>query len=202
MKIDVVLWTDRYQFAKFQGASWIKLFHHKVYQTSDFFDKTTDIFQYINSPNKYSIIGEYQNISRYDSTKYEFLLYYTDFPGFNRWSQTYSPSEDPDIKGNKEAIGYQKISISWTNNYWGGLVSSSHECTAFDGSVGIDLVYYAIGYKKSCGNYGISTLPSYDPDAHEVFLWMRVKDFYVRQITCHHSRLGFLKYSFVYLLLK
>ena len=120
----------------------------------------------------------------------------------NRWSQTKFPTEENDAIGRPKAIGYQNISISWTDNYWGGLVGSNHTCSLIDGSVGSGLVYYSIGYKKECENYGTTTIPSYGPSVHEFYWWMRVKDFYVKQYTCHCRTSISFKYSLIFLLLK
>ena len=203
MKLEnIPVWTDKYEFAKFQGASWIKLFYHKVNQPDDFFEEATDALKYTNTQNKYSIIGEYDSIHRYDETKYEFLLYYPELSGFNRWSQTNFPTEENDSSEKVTAEGHQNISISWTDNFWGGLVGSNNQCTLFEGSIGSGLVYYSIAFKKECGEYGVSTMPSYRSSVHEVYWWMRVKDFYVRQKTCHYRTTLSIKYFFISLLFK
>ena len=196
------IWNEKYEFAKFENAFWIKLFHHKVHSQEDFFDDPTDILQYINKPNQYSIISEYKSIARYNQSNYEFLLYYPEFSGYNRWSQKLFPTEEEDEIGKETAEGYENISISWTDNHWGGLVTSYQECTQLEGSIGSNDVYYSLGFKKKCGNYQNDVIPAYELSAHEVYLWMRVKAFYFRGIcslsgtSTIHIQLYFITFLF------
>ena len=177
----------KYEYIEFDNAKWLKIFHHKVSDSNDFY---TDINSYLssNSPNVFSILGDYAFYPRYNLSNYEFLLYYPEHEGYNRWLQSNFPLEEEDTWGKTQADGFINISCDWNYNLWGGLVKTDlSDCSLIDGSFGHGFVFYSIGFKQNCGQYGITNFPSFNDTATEVFLWVRVKNIYLGDFHSHLS---------------
>ena len=158
------------------------MFH---FETKEFNGSTCLKFYYSNSKNrtvvckdvdelgfslqayKLSILGMLPYF--YNNTwKYEFLLEYPSLGKYNRWRQTSNP-----LLAKQSVTGYSAISISMTENNWGGLALSSTKVTStiIDGSPGVETWYYAIG-QQTAYQGGI---PANNPAVQEVYLWIRIK---------------------------
>lgn len=91
---------------------------------------------------KFSRLSELEGM-RGDDGAFHFKLHYPGDPaygnGFNEWKQTSNPVESPTVEG------YQPIDITWTSEYWGGLVKSSDPRTFVEGSVDHPWWFYSIG---------------------------------------------------------
>ena len=177
----------KYSSFEFDGATWLKIFHHKVSDSNDFY---TDINSYLssNTDNVFSILGAYTFYPRYDPSNYEFLLYYPQYEGYNRWLQSNFPLDEVESSGKAQVTGFKNISCDWNYNSWGGLVKTDlSDCSLIDGSVGHGHVFYSIGFKQNCGNYGKTNFPSFNDTATEFFFWVRVKNIYLGDFHSHLS---------------
>jgi uncharacterized repeat protein (TIGR02543 family) len=157
------------------SATWAQVFYHKNNNGANMFTtaeaNTLDAIS-INDVDKFSLFNVLDNL-RYDDTKYEFLLEYASFSGYNRWEQTSNPATT-----NNMVTGYKPIQISWTANYWRGLAVSHlrGQFTFIDGSQeGTEKWFYALG-----GCYvwsgGIPACHETESEKDHVRLWVRTND--------------------------
>jgi len=155
------------------GSKWLKVFYHDS-STGSYFSSLSEALS-TNNQYKYSILGSIDTKYRINE-KFEFLLEYPGFDGYNRWKQSLNPKDDQEITG-KKATGYEGVEISFPGRNWGGLVMSSNEATFFDVTAGYSSWWYSIGCKKS--NWETLSFPgpafndtSYIP-VSKVILWVR-----------------------------
>ena len=121
------------------GATWAQILYHfndsgsQLFASSDNLSSQTKSDFYRNS--------QFANLARYNLTSYEFLLQYSHISGYNQWKQTSNPATV-----NNTISGYQAVSISWSDNAWGGIAKSSTTASTFiDGSPGTGTWFYALG---------------------------------------------------------
>jgi len=157
------------------NAKWMKIFYHYS-GSGDYFANNIEALN-SNTSNKFSILNKLNEKYQVNG-KYEFLLQYPEVSGFNRWKQSYLPYDDIEILGNK-AIGYEPVSISWSERKWGGLVRSNYpDRTTIDGSAGHSNWYYSIGTIKDEWWPKKIPGPAIDYDnpyyVERVSLWIRV----------------------------
>ena len=121
------------------GATWAQILYHfndlgsQLFASSDNLSTQTKNDFYRNS--------QFANLARYNLTSYEFLLQYSHISGYNQWKQTSNPATTYNT-----ISGYQAVSISWTDNAWGGIAKSSTTASTFiDGSPGTGTWFYALG---------------------------------------------------------
>ena len=188
---DIHLRLGKYEFKTELGASWIKLFYHNVETQSDIFDKPSVAEYVLGKKNQYSILSEVRNWSHPE--KYEFLLQYPQYPGYNRWRQSCFPLDEEDNETKDVADGYENISCIWTDMYWGGLVKHGNNpidnyCSLLKGSL-VTNWYYAIGTRKGCTGWEYTKIPG--PNnylVNTVYLWMRVSDLtLLKYYTCRSN---------------
>lgn len=143
----------------------MKVFYHKSNSGSTLFASDDEALSSYTT-NKYSILHALEGY-RNANGQFEFLLEYPGVTGYNRWKQTSNPTVT------SEAVtGYEAISITWTEQSWGGLCKSSSADTFVDGSVGSGSWYYAIGAHVAW-NSGIPA--GFGSTAvEEVCLWVRI----------------------------
>lgn len=155
-----------FETKEFSGATWLKVYYTHS-QNGTVVWKDIDELGFSLQAYKWSILGMLPYF--YNNTwKYEFLLEYPSLGKYNRWRQTSNP-----LLAKQSVTGYSAISISMTENNWGGLALSSTKGTStiIDGSPGAETWYYAIG-QQTAYQGGI---PANDPSVQEVYLWVRIK---------------------------
>jgi len=163
-----------FTYKKELGVDWVLLLKHD--STGGVMFSSLDEAKFCDLPKKYSIIGCISNFSRING-KFEFLLEYPGISGYNRWKQTNFPLWEPD--NNTAAIGFEAISLTWTDNNFGGLFRSTLTETLFDGSIGNGYWYYAVGVVTNwwsssfCSPPG-DCFPGPITTTQSVELWMRV----------------------------
>lgn len=155
-----------FETKEFSGATWLKVYYTHS-QNGTVVWKDIDELGFSLQAYKWSILGMLPYF--YNNTwKYEFLLEYPSLGKYNRWRQTSNP-----LLAKQSVTGYSAISISMTENNWGGLALSSTKGTStiIDGSPGVETWYYAIG-QQTAYQGGI---PANNPSVQEVYLWIRIK---------------------------
>ena len=153
----------------FDNAKWLRLFHHNNMEGEIYWDALAQILTDggYESSYKQSVLFD---LSKYKNKNgaYEFLLEYSDIPGYNRWIQTSNP-----IESNEKVTGYKAIHIDHSIDGWYGLALSSSNNVLVDGSNGSNF-YYPIGVILS-DKKGISintkNITKYSTD-----LWIRIDD--------------------------
>ena len=161
----------RYDVMEAYNATWLKIFDHN--STGSRFFHPSEVKYKTNDTNMYSILKLIPYICRYDE-KYEFIIEYPEYHGYNRWSQTTNPLES----NSSSEIGFNPITLTWKSDRFSGLTLSNSQLTYLDASNNI-FWYYAIGAYHSymnensfpgpCdGNQGIVV--------QKVLLYIRIKD--------------------------
>lgn len=131
------------------GGGWTLVFNHNIVDGFWADANQADSFNTHLpglSTNKYSILNEINDLK--SDTKYEFLLHYPNEDKTNHWKQTFDPRSGGSPQN--PVLGYEAISIDWSNHNWGGIERSA--TNAFlDGSVNHGNWWYAIGNFNSYG---------------------------------------------------
>ncbi|MDD3405990.1 MAG: InlB B-repeat-containing protein [Paludibacteraceae bacterium] len=159
------LWTK-----EAYAATWAEVFYHYSNGYANLFSSSDSLASNsVNDVNKLSLLNILDKL-KYDDSKYEFLLEYYSFTGYNRWTQTSNPATS-DVS---TVTDYNAVDTSWTAEGWRGLAVSNHTSNTFiDGSVNpANNWFYAIG----CYNYwnnGIPACSSTDPEKVNSHLWVR-----------------------------
>lgn len=125
------------------GGGWTLVFNHNIVDGFWSNDNQADSFNVhlpTISENNYSILYEIDDLK--SDTKYEFLLHYPNEDKTNHWKQTFDPRSGGSPQ--RPVLGYEGISIDWSNNNWGGLERGSSN-SYLDGSVNNSNWWYAIG---------------------------------------------------------
>ena len=183
---------DNYEVKEENGAKWVKIFYH-CSKNLDFFKDEKEALLSLNNENKYSILKYLPYIKRYEARKYEFLIEYPEYTGFNRWKQTSNPLKSKKVSG----FEYNKGDIAWST-YFDGLAKYSGS-TLLGGCPNKGWWHFAIGaytnytaIDKFPGPAACGWLPK------EVRLWIRIASF--SNIICFdictyriRSRRSFLK---------
>jgi len=160
------------------GCVWLKIFYHD--STGGVFFTSYTEGESTNQPQKFSILKTIDDRFKYNN-KFEFLLEYPEVSGYNRWRQSLNPLYDNEV-ANQKATGYEPISISWTGEYWGGLVRTTLSSASFpcliDGSAGNERWWYAIGLISPQFSPNIPG-PSYATSSNSILLkkvklWVRI----------------------------
>ncbi len=121
------------------GATWAQILYHFNDSGSQLFASSDNLST--QTKNDFYRNSQFANLARYNLTSYEFLLQYSHISGYNQWKQTSNPATT-----NNTISGYQAVSISWTDNAWGGIALSSTTASTFiDGSPGTGTWFYALG---------------------------------------------------------
>ena len=167
---------------EFKGAKWLRIFYHNVPLGGVFKDQ--EEAKHSISQYKFSIIEDVSRDPMFKYRgKYEFLIQFSDVSGYNWWRQSIFPLfEDDNESIGTTVTGYEDVSISWRNNYWGGLAHTVRNIggcinSLLDGSIKSGLYFYTIGNNNCNTNYPNTTPSNEDPGASEVTLWMRVFQF-------------------------
>ncbi len=158
------LWTK-----EAYDATWAEVFYHYSNGYANLFSSSDNLASNsVNDVNKLSLLNILDKL-KYDDSKYEFLLEYYSFTGYNRWTQTSNPATS-DVS---TVTGYNAVNISWTAEGWGGLAISNQSNTFIDGSVNpATNWFYAIG-SYNYWNNGIPACSSTDPEKVNSHLWVR-----------------------------
>ena len=106
--------------------SWSLVFHHE-YDAGLFRSKRDALFS--TKKGRFSVLGKINENFKVNG-KFEFLLEYPPFSGYNQWYQTINPIH---AKPNEEN-GYEEISCTWKVNEWHGLSLSNNTFCLIDGS--------------------------------------------------------------------
>ena len=162
---------DGYRYKSDHGVYWKLIFFSKQNNENDFHE-SVEKYLSSNTDKIYSIIEEESNKSIL-ADKYEFLLDYPQKNGYNRWKQTNFPLNEKDNTTKSTAEGYEPIHISFTEQYWGGLLKSGDSCALIEGSIGSTNWWYTIGYKRRCHRSYIHVFPGPGKTVNEVYWWMR-----------------------------
>ena len=121
------------------GATWAQILYHFNDSGSQLFASSDNLSS--QTKNDFYRNSQFANLARYNLTSYEFLLQYSHISGYNQWKQTSNPATV-----NNTISGYQAVSISWSDNAWGGIAKSSTTASTFiDGSPGTGTWFYALG---------------------------------------------------------
>ena len=150
-------------------ATWAEVFYHYNNNGTILFSASDDLGTIsINDANRFSLFNVLDKL-KYDATKYEFLLEYASFAGYNRWKQTSNPATTTE-----SVTGYEAVNVSWTTYDWGGLAKSNSGSTFIDGSVDHSYWYYALGAYTSWGG----GVPAASSTAEKNYgrLWVRTTD--------------------------
>ena len=163
----------------FKGAYWIRIFYHNVSLGGPF--SSIEEAKHIISEHKFSIIEDVSRDPKYKyNGKYEFIIKFSQKSGLNWWRQSIFPLfEDDNSSIGTTVTGYEPISISWTEEYWGGLAHTVREykgCVPclLDGSIRTNRFFYTIGNNNCNSMYPTSTPPNVNPGTTDVSLWMRI----------------------------
>ena len=173
------------------------------------FDNATEAQHYTKaeySDYKFSILDQLDDIKRFDSSFYEFLLCYPEYPICNRWLQKESPIKYKETDNIN--IGYEPIDDFF--QYFRGLMISNSLSSYLDGdnygdNYGKNTWYYAVGvYKNYLDDYYIpgGMIDGKLNSFHYYELYMRVPNL---RITCHisfYNRKTFIIYIYIILLNK
>lgn len=124
----------------FEGARWLRIFHHNLLGGTLYWDAKAQVLTNggYESLHKQSILYALENY-RNKNNQFEFLLEYSDIPGYNRWIQTSNPTST-----SEEVTGYKSVKTSWTSTNWYGLALSNSGSTVLDGNKGNNW-WYAVG---------------------------------------------------------
>lgn len=154
------------------GGGWTLMLNHNIH-TGGVFASTSEAWNYNAanpSPNtaKYSILNVLESFRR--NGKLEFRLKWDGYSHTQIWRQTSNPT-------NSAVSGYEPISISSTDNYWGGLEYNTGSSSYIDGSVNHGNWFYSVGSFVVWGNHnGIpasATIDSNHNGVPHVALWVR-----------------------------
>ena len=128
------------------------IFYHDVRTVDEYF--TENNVRYFIGQYRYSILSDLENEKYYKTNdKYEFLLHYPELndTNYNWWRQSLSPTIQRENSTQQDAddhyvLGYEKISIHYTNNYWGGLCLTGNNYGSYiNGNINDGGWHYAIG---------------------------------------------------------
>lgn len=156
------------------GATWLRIFHQNSKSGTVVFTSDSEVLN-TDTQDKQSVLDKI-DVFKGNDDKFEFLLEYPQLSGYNRWKQSEKPQDENIANGNTDATatGYEAISISWSDNYWGGLTLSTSSSTYIDGSVGSGYWCYAIGTKVP---YQTGMPSSNSSVSGSVDLWVRIDDY-------------------------
>ncbi|MGI6471201.1 MAG: InlB B-repeat-containing protein [Paludibacteraceae bacterium] len=154
-------------------ATWAQVFYHYNNSGTVLFKQSDNLAHAsINDINKLSLLNMLGWL-KYDANKYEFLLEYASFTGYNRWTQTSNPATSA-------IANYAPVNIDWTANNWGGLergltlYASNDTATFIRGSIGQNW-FYAIGAYHTWSG-GIPACHETESEKDHVRLWVRTAD--------------------------
>ena len=136
---------------------------------------------------KFSIIDQIDEIKRFDSSHYEFLLCYPEFPICNRWLQKVSPNQytEESLETDYDKIGFEPIDDYF--EYFRGLMISNSSCSYFDGdNYSIEHWHFAVGVFSNYNDYIIpgGWINGIWMNFHFYELYMRVPNI---RISCYVS---------------
>ena len=176
------------------GCYWYLVYWHDV-RTGDYWKKE-EVPHFYNI-NRLSVLGNINPKFKIHN-KYEFLLYYPELNGYNRWRQTRSPIDEPykTCEGivdqiHSESIcqveGYENIDCMYTKSLWGGLGLSyeGNDLSFIDGCIGHEDRFFAIGTYTAWahGNIPVQEYTS----ASQVSLWVRIPVLQHTKTFCYKS---------------
>ena len=153
---------------KFDGANWIRIFHHNSKNgTINWSSRSQVLDDIYDTAYKKSLLNQINLFKT--NNKYEFLLEYPDIDSkkYNRWVQSndITKSSELDVKD------YSKIHVDFTSDDhpFNGLKYSNGNYTVINGD---DDNYYAIGYLKN------NPIPGYGNDiTGRIDLWIRIDEY-------------------------
>ena len=184
------MFSTKYNYKVFKGASWLLIFYHN---SNTLFESANEALN-CNTNDKFSILNEISSFFKADN-KYEFLLEYPkNYPNdFIRWSQSQFPLENEEQAGVSTAADYKPIHVPSYKTVFGGLVKTTIEnngkciSTLLDGNPGNLGWFYSIGMYSTCDTvYTSNKPPGPEGAVDETFLWIRV---YLPRLTCNQMRL-------------
>ena len=148
------------------SANWVRIFYHNSNAGAQVFSSDKSQFLKCHDEFKQSDLWALEQFRGKDG-KFELMLQYQNSSGYNRWKQSSNFT--------KETIkGYEAVSCSWTNNYWGGLEPDTGNHTWVDGSVNHGNWYYAIGSREAY--QGGMPGPNGAVETGWVEIWVRCDD--------------------------
>ena len=156
--------VDDYVVKEEHDAKWLRIFYHNS-QNYEYFSNNREAVFSVNNANKYSILKYLPYIKTYERRKYEFLIEYPGYTGFNRWKQTSNPLTHTTVTGFES----KESDITWPT-YFDGLSKYTNDKTFIAGC-----------YKHGWWNFPIGAF-TYDFKKKRDI--SRPNDFYLRRILC------------------
>lgn len=135
------------------GSKWARIFYHNSKSGTVLFSGISEA-RNVQGTDKYSrlyLLDDDTFKNKIDN-KFEFMLCYPTYTSnYNRWKQTNSPTQEYISSAEGTVVtGYEAVSISWTDKYWGGLQRHNSSATAITnycyltGSIQNESWWYAI----------------------------------------------------------
>ncbi|EAX98824.1 hypothetical protein TVAG_409620 [Trichomonas vaginalis G3] len=149
---------SKYRFTFFRNTYFQLIFYHDV-RTEDYYFSPTNVTHCFGR-YRYSLLSDLEKESIYKSSgKYEFLIHYPELTGnnYNWWRQSISPNIQTEKQNHTDendhyVIGYENVSVYYTQNYWGGLALNALTNKLYlNGCINSLMWYYGIGA------YGVET---------------------------------------------
>ena len=152
-------------------SSWFLIFRHNITEGGVF--KSKEEAKFSLKKGKFSLLSKVDDSFKVED-KFEFLLRYPPYDGYQHWTQKTNPLYSPPGVENH----YAPIQCSWSDSSWHGLSLSSDANTLIDGSPFDNTWFYSIGmvylYNKLPGPRWEESITG--GDFNEVNLYLRLKD--------------------------
>jgi len=110
----------------------------------------------------YAILDQLETFRNPTDGKLELKMNWPD--RYNTWFQTSNPVRTTGVQG------YEAIDVQFTAQNWGGL-ESNNQTTLLDGSIGVPLWFYSIGYFGS--DWTSHLIPAYSVGAYQAELFVQ-----------------------------
>lgn len=157
------------------GSEWARIFWHDVSTTATFFTDEDEASN-CNLSNRFSKLT-FINSYKYND-KYELMLCYPKYSTtkYNRWIQTANPLyTNSNATQTAATMGYQKIHIDFTTNWYYGMGLSSSSQAYMDCEAGHGNWFGGIGlYSAYNGGFPVPTESGMSNIQKEVELWIRI----------------------------
>ena len=142
--------SQTFQYVEYNGGTYLRLVRQKTSKNtnSGFFKNETEALHFIdqNNQDKFSILGHIDEIRRYSSNSYEFLLYYPEFEEIVHWKQKISPLSkiESDLNSDTELLGVHLFTTKFIN-FRGILKSNNDNCYVDGDSEQLNFWKYPVG---------------------------------------------------------
>ena len=161
---------------------WLLLYYHDFAKAGKWESKEQAKRNF--ESNRFSVLYSINPKMKIDN-RYEFLLEYPEFTGYNRWYQSENPMKENKNCESNQTIGYKPVSVSWGYSYFAGLtLSQSGDNSLLDGSQKCGSGWYTIGYTKTYDG----GVPGPTIIVNKSRLWIRVNSFQICSIPLRYSR--------------